>query len=94
MQVLETLFIGYTTVAAIFYSKANPITSYYDYTEYLGDYANGRRDIENVDDDTVDVDVGDGPEPTTSWISRTENVLRCVLDAIEKGKRLNERIKT
>jgi len=44
------LLIIYSTFAAIYYSKVNPLTSDYDYTDYLG----GVRSLSGGDADFVD----------------------------------------
>lgn len=42
----------YSTLAAIYYSKVNPLTSDYDYVDYLSRSFNGR----SLDSEDVDVD--------------------------------------
>ncbi|KAH8378427.1 hypothetical protein KR093_011324 [Drosophila rubida] len=84
-QVGTALLIIYSTFAAIYYSKVNPLTSDYDYQDYLG----AGRSMTGGDDDFVDD--GDAPAKTTSstsrildWIPRTAHSLKFILDAIDK----------
>lgn len=80
------LLIIYSTFAAIYYSKVNPLTSDYDYTDYLG----GVRSLSGGDADFVD----DADAPTTppastasrimEWIPRTAHSVKFILDAIDK----------
>ncbi|KAH8358371.1 hypothetical protein KR200_010593 [Drosophila serrata] len=85
-QVGTALLIIYSTFAAIYYSKVNPLTSDYDYTDYLG----GVRSLSGGDADFVD----DGDATTTppvstasrimEWIPRTAHSVKFILDAIDK----------
>ncbi|XP_044572347.1 uncharacterized protein LOC6498301 [Drosophila ananassae] len=84
-QVGTALLIIYSTFAAIYYSKVNPLTSDYDYTDYLG----GVRSLSGGDADFVDD--GDAvvpPVSTTSrimeWIPKTTQSIKFILDAIDK----------
>ncbi|XP_017011926.2 nucleolar and coiled-body phosphoprotein 1 [Drosophila takahashii] len=84
-QVGTALLIIYSTFAAIYYSKVNPLTSDYDYTDYLG----GVRSLSGGDADFVDD--GDAPTPpvsTTSrimeWLPRTAHSIKFILEAIDK----------
>ncbi|EDW76133.1 uncharacterized protein Dwil_GK14828 [Drosophila willistoni] len=86
-QVGTAILIIYSTFAAIYYSKVNPLTSDYDYTDYLG----GGRSLSGGDDDFVDD--GDGttatPAPSATsrlmdWLPRTGHSLQFILDAIDK----------
>lgn len=79
------ILIIYSTFAAIYYSKVNPLTSDYDYQDYLG----AGRSMTGGDDDFVD----DSDSPTTTatttsrvmdWIPRTAHSLKFILDAIDK----------
>ncbi|KAH8263296.1 hypothetical protein KR044_006917 [Drosophila immigrans] len=84
-QVGTALLIIYSTFAAIYYSKVNPLTSDYDYQDYLG----AGRSMTGGDDDFVDD--SDAPATTTSptsrimdWIPRTAHSLKFILNAIDK----------
>ncbi|XP_062121975.1 uncharacterized protein LOC133835852 [Drosophila sulfurigaster albostrigata] len=84
-QVGTALLIIYSTFAAIYYSKVNPLTSDYDYQDYLG----AGRSMTGGDDDFVDD--SDTPVQATSptsrimdWIPRTTHSLKFILDAIDK----------
>ncbi|XP_017032910.1 uncharacterized protein [Drosophila kikkawai] len=84
-QVGTALLIIYSTFAAIYYSKVNPLTSDYDYTDYLG----GVRSLSGGDADFVDDgDAATPPVSTTSrileWIPRTTHSVKFILDAIDK----------
>ncbi|EDW88144.1 uncharacterized protein LOC6527340 [Drosophila yakuba] len=84
-QVGTALLIIYSTFAAIYYSKVNPLTSDYDYTDYLG----GVRSLSGGDADFVDDgDAATPPVSTTSrimeWLPRTAHSLQFILDAIDK----------
>lgn len=50
LQVGTAILIIYSTFAAIYYSKVNPLVSDYDYTDYLG----GARSLSGGDLDFVD----------------------------------------
>lgn len=92
-KVGTALLIIYSTFAAIYYSKVNPLVSDYDYTDYLG----GGRSLSD-DTDFVD-DSEDGPHTITSsstspsssavpsswsdWLPRTGHSLKFILDAID-----------
>ncbi|XP_022221327.2 hepatoma-derived growth factor-related protein 2 [Drosophila obscura] len=83
-QVGTALLIIYSTFAAIYYSKVNPLTSDYDYTDYLG----GVRSLSGGDADFVDDADAPPPVSTTSrimeWLPRTAHSVKFILDAIEK----------
>ncbi|SPP81435.1 uncharacterized protein LOC117584655 [Drosophila guanche] len=83
-QVGTALLIIYSTFAAIYYSKVNPLTSDYDYTDYLG----GVRSLSGGDADFVDDADSPPPVSTTSrimeWLPRTAHSVKFILDAIEK----------
>lgn len=85
IKVGTAVLIIYSTFAAIYYSKVNPLTSDYDYQDYLG----AGRSLSGGDDDFVDD--SDAPMTTTSsssrlmdWIPRTAHSLKFILDAIDK----------
>nr|XP_016946045.1 uncharacterized protein LOC108021719 [Drosophila suzukii] len=84
-QVGTALLIIYSTFAAIYYSKVNPLTSDYDYTDYLG----GVRSLSGGDADFVDDgDSSTPPVSTTSrimeWLPQTAHSIKFILDAIDK----------
>ncbi|KAH8282772.1 hypothetical protein KR054_009653 [Drosophila jambulina] len=85
-QVGTALLIIYSTFAAIYYSKVNPLTSDYDYTDYLG----GVRSLSGGDADFVDDgDATTSPPVSTAsrimeWIPRTAHSVKFILDAIDK----------
>ncbi|KAH8250675.1 hypothetical protein KR038_001723 [Drosophila bunnanda] len=85
-QVGTALLIIYSTFAAIYYSKVNPLTSDYDYTDYLG----GVRSLSGGDADFVDdSDATMTPPASTAsrimeWIPRTAHSVKFILDAIDK----------
>ncbi|KAH8298052.1 hypothetical protein KR018_005260 [Drosophila ironensis] len=93
-QVGTALLIIYSTFAAIYYSKVNPLTSDYDYTDYLG----GVRSLSGGDADFVDDgDASMPPVSTTSrimeWIPRTAHSLKFILDAIDKMPLDHDKVK-
>lgn len=88
-QVGTALLIIYSTFAAIYYSKVNPLVSDYDYTDYLG----GARslsggDLDFVDDETADGSSGSSNKASSKgwldWLPRTGHSLKFILDAIDK----------
>ncbi|EDW64156.1 uncharacterized protein [Drosophila virilis] len=83
-QVGTALLIIYSTFAAIYYSKVNPLTSDYDYQDYLG----AGRSMSGGDDDFVDDSEPSTPAAPTSrfmdWLPRTTHSLKFILDAIDK----------
>lgn len=81
--------IIYSTFAAIYYSKVNPLVSDYDYTDYLG----GARSLSGGDLDFVDDETtNDGSQHKGvqhakgwfDWMPRTGHSLKFILDAIDK----------
>lgn len=96
VQLFTAALIIYSTFAAIYYSKVNPIVSDYEYQDYLG----GRSFPEGtsiVDDNQDSVDPGGDDDSSTSaqhvtksswlagpWMRRTQYALQFILDAIEK----------
>lgn len=58
MQLGTAALLIYSTLAAIYYSKVNPLTSDYDYVDYLS------RSFKDRSMDSEDVD--DGEEQTTT----------------------------
>ncbi|KAH8412190.1 hypothetical protein KR009_000441 [Drosophila setifemur] len=93
-QVGTALLIIYSTFAAIYYSKVNPLTSDYDYTDYLG----GVRSLSGGDADFVDDgDATTPPVSTTSrimeWIPRTAHSIKFILDAIDKVPHDHDKVK-
>ncbi|TDG45421.1 hypothetical protein AWZ03_008187 [Drosophila navojoa] len=83
-QVGTALLIIYSTFAAIYYSKVNPLTSDYDYQDYLG----AGRSMTGGDDDFVDDSEPSTQTKSTSrimdWLPRTAHSLKFILDAIDK----------
>uniref|UniRef100_A0A1I8PK82 Uncharacterized protein n=1 Tax=Stomoxys calcitrans TaxID=35570 RepID=A0A1I8PK82_STOCA len=84
-QVGTALLIIYSTFAAIYYSKVNPLVSDYDYTDYLG----GARSLSGGDLDFVDDETAEGSQQRHSqgwfdWLPRTGHSLKFILDAIDK----------
>lgn len=55
----------YSTLAAIYYSKVNPLTSDYDYVDYLSRSFHGRA----MSDDSADVDDEGAIEPARTYLS-------------------------
>ncbi|XP_073822632.1 uncharacterized protein [Musca autumnalis] len=84
-QVGTALLIIYSTFAAIYYSKVNPLVSDYDYTDYLG---GGRSlsggDLDFVDDETTAEDGVKHSKGWLDWLPRTGHSLKFILDAIDK----------
>lgn len=99
LQLFTAALIIYSTFAAIYYSKVNPIVSDYSYQDYLG----GRSlpdsiDVDNVDPEATDelneIDDNNSTKQTSSsstWWPKAENVLaktkfalQFILDALEK----------
>ena len=86
-QVGTALLIIYSTFAAIYYSKVNPLVSDYDYTDYLG----GARslsggDLDFVDDDDTSTAAGQKAQTKSwlDWLPRSGHSLKFILDAIDK----------
>ncbi|XP_030383966.1 uncharacterized protein LOC115631384 [Scaptodrosophila lebanonensis] len=79
-QVGTACLIIYSTFAAIYYSKVNPLTADYDYQDYLGA---GRSLSEDFADDGDDADPAP-KSPASDWIPRTVHSLKFILDAIDK----------
>ncbi|XP_037960889.1 probable serine/threonine-protein kinase mps1 [Teleopsis dalmanni] len=82
-QVGTALLIIYSTFAAIYYSKVNPLVSDYDYTDYLG----GGRSLSGGDLDFVDDEDNTKSKASSSWLQwlpRTGHSLKFILDAIDK----------
>ncbi|ALC39405.1 CG6785 [Drosophila busckii] len=83
-QVGTALLIIYSTFAAIYYSKVNPLTSDYDYQDYLG----AGRSMTGGDADFVDDgDASTDTKPASrvmDWLPRTAHSLKFILDAIDK----------
>lgn len=59
----------YSTLAAIYYSKVNPLTSDYDYTDYLSRSFKGRA----LSDDSTDVEDEGAIEPARTYLSSLSN---------------------
>ncbi|XP_050320465.1 probable serine/threonine-protein kinase mkcB [Bactrocera neohumeralis] len=87
-QTGTALLIIYSTFAAIYYSKVNPLVSDYDYTDYLG----GARSLSGGDDDFIDDD-SDGESGgkhgrRSSWLDamlpRAGRTMKYILDALDK----------
>lgn len=75
-QLATAALIIYSTFAAIYYSKVNPLTSDYDYVDYFGGRSLGSgRSLDTGDEDNVDIDVDTDPETgsQTSASSRSES---------------------
>ncbi|XP_065356471.1 uncharacterized protein LOC135950875 [Calliphora vicina] len=83
-QVGTAILIIYSTFAAIYYSKVNPLVSDYDYTDYLGGARslNGG-DLDFVDDDS-DVLQKAQPKSWLEYLPRSGHSLKFILDAIDK----------
>ncbi|XP_059617145.1 uncharacterized protein LOC132262042 [Phlebotomus argentipes] len=84
-QLATAALIIYSTFAAIYYSKVNPIVSDYDYVDYLGGgraMAGGR----SFDEDTTPADTEGSwlPSLNSSWITTAVHGFQFVMDAIEK----------
>ncbi|KAL9924999.1 uncharacterized protein ACN2A1_010490 [Glossina fuscipes fuscipes] len=96
-QVGTALLIIYSTFAAIYYSKVNPLVSDYDYVDYLG----GGRSlsavsnldfVDNKDDNDDDDDDGDdqrrASSTTTAWynglITQSARTVKFILQTIDK----------
>ncbi|XP_053960006.1 uncharacterized protein LOC128864396 [Anastrepha ludens] len=86
-QTGTALLIIYSTFAAIYYSKVNPLVSDYDYTDYLG----GARSLSGGDDDFIDDDNesdSDGKQRRRSWLDgmlpRAGRTMKYILDALDK----------
>uniref|UniRef100_A0A1B0BDC0 Uncharacterized protein n=1 Tax=Glossina palpalis gambiensis TaxID=67801 RepID=A0A1B0BDC0_9MUSC len=100
VRVGTALLIIYSTFAAIYYSKVNPLVSDYDYVDYLG----GGRSLSAVsnldfvdnkdDNDDDDDDDGDGDDQrrasstTTAWynglITQSARTVKFILQTIDK----------
>lgn len=88
LQTGTALLIIYSTFAAIYYSKVNPLVSDYDYIDYLG----GARSLSGGDSDFIDDDTdgeGDaGKQRRRSWLDatlpRAARTMKYILDALDK----------
>ncbi|XP_070497407.1 uncharacterized protein [Chironomus tepperi] len=78
-QLFTAGLLIYSTLAAIYYSKVNPLTSDYDYVDYLSRSFNGRSM------DTADVDDGDADETSTVSSGIRESA-RTYLSSLEHNK--------
>lgn len=79
LQLLTAILMIYSTFAAIYYSKVNPIVSDYDYITYLG----GR----SLADDPEPLAAGAHPLSSllnSGWMQNAAHGFEFVLDAIEK----------
>uniref|UniRef100_A0A336MWJ8 CSON005193 protein n=1 Tax=Culicoides sonorensis TaxID=179676 RepID=A0A336MWJ8_CULSO len=85
--------IIYSTFAAIYYSKVNPIVSDYEYQDYLGgrsfpegaSIVDANQDVVDTgDDDSNSTQQKPDSWSTSSWLSKTQYALQFILDAIEK----------
>lgn len=72
----------YSTFAAIYYSKVNPVVGDYDYTSYLGGARSMADDPEPLPSSTISSSIS---ELANSYIFQTAaHGFQFVLDAIEK----------
>jgi len=94
LQLATAALLIYSTLAAIYYSKVNPLVSDYDYVDYLSRSFHGRA----ISEDTADVD--DGDEATTAasvsgrtylsslannkWVRTAAYGFQFAMDAIDK----------
>lgn len=75
----------YSTFAAIYYSKVNPIVSDYDYISYLG----GRSMADDPEPEIID-STNRGNIPTSSsilnsqWLQTASHSFQFVMDAIDR----------
>ncbi|XP_067621078.1 uncharacterized protein [Eurosta solidaginis] len=87
-QTGTALLIIYSTFAAIYYSKVNPLVSDYDYTDYLGGAralsGGGDGDADFIDDDSS----GDNMERRHSWfdgmLPRAGRTMKYILEALDR----------
>uniref|UniRef100_A0A1B0CYJ0 Uncharacterized protein n=2 Tax=Phlebotomus papatasi TaxID=29031 RepID=A0A1B0CYJ0_PHLPP len=85
-QLATAALIIYSTFAAIYYSKVNPIVSDYDYVDYLGgrSLAGGRSfDGDNASEESESPSSW-LPSLNSSWVSTAVHGFQFVMDAIEK----------
>ncbi|GAB0098564.1 uncharacterized protein DMENIID0001_143100 [Sergentomyia squamirostris] len=88
-QLATAALIIYSTFAAIYYSKVNPIVSDYDYVDYLGG-GRAMAGARNFDEDTPPAEEDSGsssswmPSLNSTWISTAVHGFEFVMDAIEK----------
>lgn len=68
-QLATAALLIYSTLAAIYYSKVNPLTSDYDYVDYLSRSFHGR----SMSDDSADVDDEGAIEPGRTYLSSLAN---------------------
>uniref|UniRef100_A0A336MM31 CSON001844 protein n=1 Tax=Culicoides sonorensis TaxID=179676 RepID=A0A336MM31_CULSO len=92
-QLFTAGLIIYSTFAAIYYSKVNPIVSDYEYQDYLGgrsfpegaSIVDANQDVVDTgDDDSNSTQQKPDSWSTSSWLSKTQYALQFILDAIEK----------
>uniref|UniRef100_A0A1B0CRH7 Uncharacterized protein n=1 Tax=Lutzomyia longipalpis TaxID=7200 RepID=A0A1B0CRH7_LUTLO len=86
-QLATAALIIYSTFAAIYYSKVNPIVSDYDYVDYLGGGRSmaGARSFDG-DTETDDTEASSSwlPSLNSSWVTTAVHGFEFVMDAIEK----------
>lgn len=75
----------YSTFAAIYYSKVNPIVSDYDYISYLG----GRSMADDPEPETIDsTNRADIPASSSilnsQWLQTASHSFQFVMDAIDR----------
>lgn len=68
-QLATAALLIYSTLAAIYYSKVNPLTSDYDYVDYLSRSFKGRA----ISEDSADVDDEGAIEPARTYLSSLSN---------------------
>ena len=69
LQLATAGLLIYSTLAAIYYSKVNPLTSDYDYVDYLSRSFNGR----SLSDDSADVEDDATTESGRTYLSSLAN---------------------
>lgn len=75
----------YSTFAAIYYSKVNPVVGDYDYTSYLGGARSMADDPEPLPSENAAATAAPWSELANSYIFQTAaHGFQFVLDAIEK----------
>jgi hypothetical protein len=81
-QLVTAVIVIYSTFAAIYYSKVNPLTSEYEYVDYFGRSFNGR----SLSEAAASEDNGGYLQRILhgGWLGTAKHAMEFVLAAIEK----------
>lgn len=76
--------IIYSTFAAIYYSKVNPLTGDYDYVDYLSRSFHGRSLDSNPTESDVSLSQSSSVFSSSNLLNKAGHTFQFILDAIEK----------